>query len=104
MENTKKSIGIGSISIVLAITGVIWAFSLNGFCLGDVVLSSIGLKSWSGGSHNTHYTVFYSLIFFVAAFFISTKYPDCYFSKIGKIVSLVSTILIILLIFEIQFN
>lgn len=103
MENTKKSIKIGLISIALVAFGVIWAFSFKGFCLGDTILNSIGLKSWSNGTVGTHYSVFYSLIFFASAFFVSAKYPDCYFSKLGKTVSLVlSIILMILFVFQMK--
>ncbi|QSZ27591.1 hypothetical protein ACETAC_01355 [Aceticella autotrophica] len=55
---------------MLVLIGIIWGFSTsNGFCIGDTVLNTIGLKTWSNGSNGVHFTVFYSLIFIILLFY-----------------------------------
>lgn len=64
-----KKIGVGTVSLLLSIIGIVWTFTLNGVCIGDNALNSLGLTAWSNGNTGTHFTVFYSLIFFISAFF-----------------------------------
>lgn len=65
-----KRVIIRCLSILLMIFAVIFSFTFrslgpatweNGLCLGDEILTALGLKAWSNGMHGTHYTVFYSL-------------------------------------------
>ena len=73
-----KKIGCGTIAFLLVTFAVLWSFSfgLNGFCLGDTVLSFLGMPAWSNGNSGSHYTIFYSLIFLVPAVPISFKFFD----------------------------
>lgn len=97
-----KKIGFGTASFLLVIFAILWSFSfgLNGFCLGDMVLSFLGLPAWSNGNSGTHYTIFYSLIFLLPAVPISFKYGSDLFAKIAKWISTIfSLVLLVGLIF-----
>ena len=66
MKQINKKIGIGSISLLLCIMGIIFSFNFgNRVCYGDVILKYMGLNPWSNGDNGTHYTLLYSLIFFI---------------------------------------
>lgn len=61
----KKKLGVGSLSLPLALLAIIWGSNikwLDDFCLGDVVLNFLNLPSWSDGDTGIHFTVFYGLI------------------------------------------
>ena len=60
----KIKIGIGSLSLLLFIIGCLFSFTFNDISIGDNILTYIGLKAWSNGNSGTHYTIFYSLLFF----------------------------------------
>ncbi|MDV4152651.1 hypothetical protein R0131_17625 [Clostridium sp. AL.422] len=97
----NKKIGLGSISLLLSIIGILFSFSFgDNLCYGDVILNYIGLKPWSNGNTGLHYTVIYSLIFFIPAFILGYKYKNNFGAKIGKIVSLIM-IIFILVVFPI---
>jgi hypothetical protein len=97
-----KKIGFGTVSFLLVIFAIIWSFSfgLNGFCLGDIILSFLGMSAWSNGNSGTHYTIFYSLIFLLPAVPLSFKYESDLFAKIAKWISTIfSLVLLVGLIF-----
>ena len=97
-----KKIGFGTVSFLLVIFAIVWSFSfgLNGFCLGDTVLSFLGLPAWSNSNSGTHYTIFYSLIFLLPAVPLSFKYESDLFAKIAKWISTIfSLVLLVGLIF-----
>lgn len=99
MVSPKKSFGIGSLSILLVLFAILWAFSFEGFCFGDLVLNRIGLKAWTNGNTGIHITVYYSLIFLFPAFYIGKYNTKHYFAKIGKMLSLLLGGFIILSVF-----
>ena len=84
-----KKIGCGTIAFLLVTFAILWSFSfgLNGFCLGDTILSFLGMPAWSNGNSGTHYTIFYSLIFLVPAVLISFKYENDLFARLAKWIS-----------------
>ncbi|MFU7515475.1 hypothetical protein [Clostridium sp. HCS.1] len=97
MSSNNKKVWLGYLSLLMAIMGILFAFSFgNKVCYGDVILTKIGLKPWSNGNSGTHYTAFYSLIFFIPSFIFGYKSKDNFISKIGKIISLIIIILILL--------
>jgi hypothetical protein len=55
MIMSRKFVGVGTLSLLLSVIGIAWSFSFHGFCLGDIVLNSIGVKAWSHGDSGTHY-------------------------------------------------
>ncbi|MDU4934790.1 MAG: hypothetical protein E6X43_05620, partial [Peptostreptococcaceae bacterium] len=66
----------------------------------DNILTYLGLKAWSNGNNGIHYTIFYSLLFFVPSLIIGYKFKDDFGSKIGKILStIIVTMIIIVLLF-----
>ena len=82
----KKSIGIGSLSFALALLAFIWGFEIMGFCLGDSVLTTLNIPTWSNSANasGTHYTVFYSLLFAIPAVLIALKHKNDLFANVGK--------------------
>ena len=86
----NKKIGIGSISLLLVIIAFFWAFEIYGFCLGDSVLATLGIPTWSNGAgaSGTHYTVFYTFIFLIPALILSIKYKENKFALAGKVLSI----------------
>ena len=63
----NKKIGIGSLSLLLVIIAFVWAFNIFGVCVGDHILATLNIPTWSNMANatGTHYTIFYSFIFFV---------------------------------------
>ena len=97
-----KKIGCGTIAFLLVTFAILWSFSfgLNGFCLGDTILSFLGMPAWSNENSGTHYTIFYSLIFLLPAGPLSFKYESDLFAKIAKWISTIfSLVLLVGLIF-----
>jgi hypothetical protein len=97
-EHTKK-LGLGSASIPLILMGLVWSWSLSlgGFCVGDWTLNAVGLRAWSQqGNMGAHYTVYYSLLFFIAAFVLGYRHKDDFGAKTGKVASLVISTAIVL--------
>ena len=85
-----KKIGIGSISVLLVLIAFFWAFEINGFCMGDSVLATLNIPTWSNSANasGTHYTVFYTIIFLIPALAIAIKYKNDSFAKLGKWLSI----------------
>ena len=92
-----KKIGCGTIAFLLVTFAILWSFSfgLNGFCLGDTILSFLGMPAWSNGNSGTHYTIFYSLIFLLPAVFISFKYENDLFAKLAKWISTIFSLVLL---------
>jgi len=76
------------------LAGILFSISFRFVSIGDYILNGIGLDSWSNGNHGIHYTIFYSLIFFIPSFLIGLKYKENYGSKIGRNVSAIIGIVI----------
>lgn len=64
MNRQYTSIGFGTLSLVWFLAGIILSFSWKGVCLGDSVLSFLGLQAWSNVNTGRHLTVFYVLLIF----------------------------------------
>ncbi|WP_317327398.1 hypothetical protein [Turicibacter sanguinis] len=74
MNESNKKMVVGLITIFLWITGILFAWTFkNGVCYGDIILQFLKLKSWSNGTSGIHYTVFYSLLFFIPAFMLTNR-------------------------------
>lgn len=97
----NKKLGIGSISVLLVIIAFIWAFEIFGVCVGDHVLATFNIPTWSNSANasGTHYTIFYSFIFLIPALLLAIKYKNDLFSKAGKWTSIFFIGLLILGIF-----
>lgn len=74
MVELNKKMVIGLITIFLWFVGIlfVWTFK-SGICYGDIILNFLKLKSWSNRTRGTHYTVFYSLVFFIPAVLLSKR-------------------------------
>ena len=93
-----KKIGIGSISLLLVIIAFFWAFEIMGFCLGDSILATLNIPTWSNSANasGTHYTVFYTFIFLIPALVLAIKYRDDLFAKVGKWSSIIFIAILLL--------
>ena len=82
----KKRIGIGSLSFVLAIIAFVWSYEIMGFCLGDSILATLNISTWSNlaDTSGTHYMVFYSLLFSIPAILLALKHKNDLFANVGK--------------------
>ena len=94
----KKKVGIGSLSLGLALLAFAWGFEIMGFCLGDSVLTTLNIPIWSNAANasGTHYTVFYSLLFAIPAIPLAFKYKNDLFANAGKWMALAMCAFIIL--------
>lgn len=84
----KKQIGIGTFSFGFFLMAIFWNLYDKEFqttCFGDIVLQTLGLKTWSKGNMGIHYTIFYTFIFLIPSILISFKYPHDFLSKAGRI-------------------
>ncbi|MDM5286010.1 hypothetical protein [Peribacillus frigoritolerans] len=91
-----KDIGLGSLSFVLCILGILFTFEFGDkSCMGDHILHTIGISGWSNGDSGIHYTVFYSAIFFIPSFIIGHIYSENRGAKAGKIISGILSVLIL---------
>lgn len=81
-----KRIGIGSISLLLVIIAFFWAFEIMWFCLGDSILATLNIPTWSNSANarGTYYTVFYTFIFLIPALVLAIKNREDLFAKVGK--------------------
>lgn len=74
MSESNKKMVVGLITIFLWIAGILFAWTFkNGVCYGDNILHFLKLTSWSNGTSGIHYTVFYSLLFFIPAFMLGNR-------------------------------
>lgn len=94
----NKKFGIGSISLLLVIIAFFWAFEIHGFCLGDSILATLNIPTWSNSSNatGTHYTVFYTFIFLIPALVLAIKYKNDLFPKVVKWLAIVFIGLLVL--------
>ncbi|WP_143560931.1 hypothetical protein [Sporosarcina sp. P1] len=106
IENVKthKKFGLGSLSLLLFILGILFSVSFGKYdAIGDYILRFMSVKPWSNGNTGLHYTVFYSLAFYIPALIIGYKFKSDWGAKVGRILStiLVVSILVTLLFFEV---
>jgi|SRR5699024_1079282 len=91
--DVSKRIGIGSISLLLFACGLLFSLSFGEYgSIGDSILRFIGLNPWSNGDTGLHYTLIYSLVFFIPAFIIGYKFKDDFGAKMGKSLSLFAVV------------
>lgn len=86
----KKKLGKGSVSLLLIVLALVWDCSLpvlGGKCLGDLVLTALGLPTWSNGTTGLHFTFFLSLILFIPAFVVGIRNKDDLFARAGMWIS-----------------
>jgi hypothetical protein len=99
VDKDRKVFGVGTLSLILSLIGIAFGFQLGkNDSLGDKFLSSIGVKIWSKGSNGLHYTVFYSLIFYLVSALIGFKCKDNIGAKIGRNLSLIIILLVVIMI------
>lgn len=86
---TNRKIGFGSLSLLLWIMGILFSFSFGSQgAIGDRIVEIIGLRAWSNIDTGTHYTVFYSFIFFIPSLILANQYKEDIGAKLGGRLSL----------------
>ena len=93
-KETNKKLAFGFVTLLLAGIGILFAFTFGDIDYGDIILNNIGLRPWSKGNSGTHYTIYYSLIFFIPSVILGYKYKDNFGAKIGMGISIVMIVLI----------
>lgn len=93
-KETNKKLAFGLITLLLAGVGIIFVFTFGDKNYGDIILNNIGVRSWSKGNSGTHYTIYYSLIFFIPSVILGYKYKDNIGAKIGRGISIIMIVLI----------
>lgn len=93
MIKIDKKIGFGSFSLLLWMIGILFSISFgNQATIGDKIVEAIGLRAWSNTDTGIHYTMFYSLIFFVPSLVLAYQYKENVGAKIGGRLSLLMII------------
>ena len=89
MAKNKMKIGLGSLSLLFCLIGILFMFTFPGYneSLGDVVIRLIGLKTWSNGTEGIHYTIYCSSIFYIASIILGFKFKKDIGATSGKILS-----------------
>lgn len=92
-----KKIGIGSVSLLLVLIAFIWTFNFFGICVGDYILTTLNISTWSNMSNASgiHYTIYYAFLFLIPALILGLKFKYNLFSKSGTILSLLYIIILI---------
>ena len=98
MTQSIKRIGLGSLSLLLFILGVLFTVSLQDRCYGDIILRFFGLKAWSNGTSGFHLTIFYSLIFFIPSFALGYKFNEDLGAASGRKLSFSACLIIFALL------
>ncbi|MBP3952511.1 hypothetical protein [Bacillus suaedae] len=99
-EGRNKEIGLGSISLLLLMFGILFSFSWgNTEAFGDTILRFLGFSPWSNGDTGTHYTIIYSLIFFIPALILGHNYKSNFGAKWGRNLALIMIIPGLILVF-----
>lgn len=97
MTKSNKKVGFGILSLVLFIIGITFPISFrNNLTIGDSILQTIGLKPWSNGNTGIHYTVYYSLVFFIPSIILGYKHRSSVLAKIGFILSFLCVIALVI--------
>ena len=95
ITNSKK-FGIGSISLILSILGGMFSFTAwDNKYLGEHILSAINISFPFPG---ILLVTLISLIVLFISYFIGYRYKDDYFSKSGRVISIIFISLILFLI------
>lgn len=96
MKQNPTKVGLGSTSLLLFICGLLFAFSFtHGASYGDRILTFVGLHPWSNGDTGLHYTMFYSLVFYIPALILGYKFRHDIGAKVGRVLSLTMTIILL---------
>jgi len=85
----KRSVGISMIILILVAVGAVMGLTVNGVCIGDNILHSLGMKAWTNGTTGTHLSACYSFIFFIPAFVLWRKFRSDFGKHTGIIIAVI---------------
>lgn len=98
MVQLSKKAGLGSLSLLLFILGVLFCWSFKDRCYGDIILNYLGFMAWSNGNNGFHVTILYSLFFFLPSFFVGYKFNNHWGAVSGKKLSFAACVIIFAII------
>ncbi|WP_043891154.1 hypothetical protein [Paenibacillus sp. Aloe-11] len=97
LRKNEKKVGLGSLSLLLALLGMAVSFEFGNYIFGDQLLSFLGLPAWSNVDNTGfHYTFLLSIIFFAPSLIIGYKNPNEFGALIGKRISGIYLLFIII--------
>ncbi|OAB26243.1 hypothetical protein [Paenibacillus macquariensis] len=80
--------------------GLLFSISFgNRVSFGDSILRFLGLNPWSNGDTGLHYTVLYSLIFYILALILGYKFKNDLGAKLGRALALITIIILLITLF-----
>ncbi|WP_438313630.1 hypothetical protein [Sporosarcina sp. FA9] len=107
LENieTHKKLGLGSLSLALFLLGLLFSFSFGKYdAFGDHILRFIGINPWSNGDTGLHYTIFYSLIFYIPALIVGYKFKSDWGAKTGRVLSMILVVFVLVSLLFVAVN
>ena len=88
MNSDRQCHLLSGLSLFLVLVAAAWSISLSKSpCLGDLILSAIGIPVWTPSDPGPHITPFFSLPLLIAAVVIAKRHTAGFFSKISLILS-----------------
>lgn len=84
--------------MLLFVFGILFSFSFGKYgAIGDAILRFRGLNPWTNGDTGLHYTLIYSIVFFIPALIIGHTFKNDFGAKVGKKLSLVAVVFLSIL-------
>ena len=82
-------------ALLLLLLGIIWQINYKYFSIGDIILNKLNLPIYSETTYGDHYTIYYSLIFYVLALIVSNKKDKKFYNLALNIILIILIILYI---------
>lgn len=89
----KRSVGLGTASVLVDFIALCWGVTLRGWCLGDLVFRHLGLSVWSNNSDGVyamsgvHYPEIVTLLLLGGALLLAGRYNKDYLVAPGAVVA-----------------
>lgn len=89
----KRSVGLGTASVLVDFIALCWGVTLRGWCLGDLVFRHLGLSAWSNNSDGVyamsgvHYPEIVTLLLLGGALLLAGRYNKDYLVAPGAVVA-----------------
>ncbi|MGN8711993.1 VanZ family protein [Hornefia butyriciproducens] len=89
----KRSVGLGTASVLVDFIALCWGVTLRGWCLGDLVFRHLGLSAWSNNSDGVyamsgvHYPEIVTLLLLGGALLLAGRYNKDYLAAPGAVVA-----------------
>lgn len=86
----NKKFGWGSLSLILFIVGILFSVTIGRtFCLGDILLESVGLKGWLHMEHSSmNLKIFISEFLLIVGYLMGRIFKNDLFARTGRLLCL----------------